>query len=82
MSMLAALNKAQIRDPFEAFLLCDLLEVVGGNSYYGYQTLHGAWLIKRYDDTTGALRYAAGGENYSTNWTNRASLTYALPAEA
>lgn len=82
MSLLAALNRAQSSAPFDGFVLCDLVEVVGGTSYYGYQTLNGAWMVKSYDDITGALRYCAGVDNYAATWTARASLTYTLPFEA
>jgi hypothetical protein len=82
MSMHAALNKAQSKYPLEGFVLCDLLEVAGGISYYGYQSMHGAWIIKSYNDTTGELRYCADDANYATAWSGRASLTYTLPSEA
>lgn len=46
--------------------------------YYGYVNCEGAWLISKYD--TGAspktMRYATGKQDYATNWSNRASLSY------
>jgi len=44
-------------------------------SYYGFVHKSGAWYISK-EDNTGAYRYAAGLTNFSTNWINRASLTY------
>lgn len=44
-------------------------------SYYGFVHKSGAWYISK-EDSNGAYRYAAGASNFSTNWTNRASLTY------
>ncbi len=44
-------------------------------SYYGFVHKSGAWYISK-EDATGAYRYAAGASTFSTNWTNRASLTY------
>ena len=82
MSMREALNQAKGDAPFVGFVLCDLEEVTSGLSHYGYQALTGAWIIKRFDDTTGALRYAAGATNYPGAWSGRASLTFNLPCEA
>ncbi|MGB4965993.1 MAG: hypothetical protein WBO77_02710 [Microgenomates group bacterium] len=44
-------------------------------SYYGYVNKTGAWYIVK-EDATGAYRYVKGASSFSTNWTNRASLTY------
>lgn len=43
--------------------------------YYGYVNKDGAWFIMK-EDSSGAYRYAKGSSNFSTNWTNRASLSY------
>lgn len=82
MSLVAALNSVQGPDPITGFLLCDLLEVQGGVSYYGYQALSGGWVIKSFNDTTGALRFCAGSSGYATAWADRTTLTFNLPAEA
>ncbi len=44
-------------------------------SYYGFVDKDGNWYITK-EDTDGSFRYARGSVDYSTNWTNRASLTY------
>ena len=47
-------------------------------AYYGYLDKDGNWFILKVDDTTGEYRYTKGASNFSTNWTGRAGLTYAL----
>jgi|688.fasta_scaffold2202011_1 hypothetical protein len=42
--------------------------------YYGSIDLEGNWIIRKVTATS--VTYATGAENYPTNWTNRASLTY------
>lgn len=44
-------------------------------SYYGFVEKTGKWFIMK-DDGAGAYRYTKGDSDFSTNWTNRASLTY------
>jgi hypothetical protein len=44
--------------------------------YGGYVNKTGAWFISREDVTSGSYRYTKGSSSFSTNWTNRASLTY------
>lgn len=44
-------------------------------AYYGFINKSGAWFIQR-EDSAGAHRYTKGASSFSTNWTNRASLTY------
>lgn len=44
--------------------------------YFGFITINGQWYILRVNESAGTLRYARGDGDYSTNWTNRASLTY------
>lgn len=45
-------------------------------AYYGFVDKSGNWYIMKEDDTTGNFRYSKGTSGFSTNWTNRASLTY------
>lgn len=47
-------------------------------AYYGFLSADGSWYILRETSSTGAYRYAKGTTDYSTNWTNRATLTYDL----
>lgn len=44
-------------------------------AYYGFVDKDGAWFILK-EDSAGAYRYIKGSSSFSTNWTNRASLTY------
>ena len=44
--------------------------------YVGWMTVEGKWLIEEIDTTARTHLYAMGQDDYSTNWTNRASLTY------
>ncbi|HHD92284.1 MAG TPA: hypothetical protein ENL06_01500 [Candidatus Portnoybacteria bacterium] len=43
-------------------------------AYYGFVDKDGNWYIMKED--TGTYRYCKGTTDYSTNWSNRASLTY------
>ncbi len=44
-------------------------------AYYGFVNKEGAWYITR-EDSTGSYRYYKGTNNFSANWSGRASLTY------
>jgi len=44
--------------------------------YRGFLDKDGNWYIQRYVISTGTYRYFAGTSDYTTNWTNRASLAY------
>ena len=44
-------------------------------AYYGFTEKGGAWFIMK-EDSSGNYRYTKGTSAFSTNWTNRASLTY------
>lgn len=44
-------------------------------AYYGFLNKDGAWYISR-EGSSGEFRYKAGTSNFSTNWDNRASLSY------
>jgi len=47
-------------------------------NYYGYIDKDGRWYIMK-ETISGNItiyRFAKGESNYSTNWTNRADLTY------
>lgn len=64
--------------PTATFLLADEDETAT-YSYTGFQDKDGRWYIVRESLASGAYRYASGNNNYTTNWTNRASLTYNYP---
>lgn len=44
-------------------------------AYYGFVDKTGAWFIMK-EGSDGTYRYAKGSSNFSTNWTNRGSLSY------
>lgn len=44
-------------------------------AYYGFTNKAGKWFIMK-EGTSGDYRYKKGDTSYSTNWTNRTSLTY------
>lgn len=52
-------------------------DIAGDIQYFGYLNQLGKWIIQRRDATTDLVteRYINGSADYSTNWTNRASLT-------
>jgi hypothetical protein len=46
--------------------------------YYGFISPIGSWFIMKEEtvDSVVTFRYAAGKQNYSTNWTGRVGLSY------
>ncbi|MBI3290370.1 hypothetical protein HYZ78_03150 [Candidatus Microgenomates bacterium] len=44
-------------------------------AFYGFIRKDGAWFIMK-EGTSGDYRYTAGSSSFSTNWTNRSSLSY------
>ncbi len=44
-------------------------------AYYGFLKKNGYWYIMK-EDSAGAYRYSKGTTSFTTNWTNRAGLTY------
>jgi len=50
----------------------------GGTSYYGMIASDGSWVILRetISSTVTTDAYAIGTSNFSSNWANRATLTY------
>ena len=51
------------------------IDDAGLDTYYGYVNKEGAWFIQK-ESSSGAYRYTKGNTDFSTNWTNKASLTY------
>lgn len=49
-------------------------EATGDPAYYGFIDTTGNWYIQKI--TSGSSTYSRGTTNFTTNWTNRASLTY------
>lgn len=65
---------------FELYQLNDLVDAAV--SYFGLASIDNKWLIKKFDDAAGTMRYANVSNNalvltYNDAWTNRATLTYA-----
>ena len=50
----------------------------GTPNYYGFEAVDGSWIILKETVSAGAdtYQYDSGTSSYSTNWTNRASLSY------
>ena len=51
----------------------------GSIIYSGHTDRFGNWYIRKDNNTNrsnSSMRYARGSSDYSTNWTNRANLTY------
>ena len=71
---------SKYNDLIEGMNVTDIANDEGGYNYYGYVrvkgTNEGEWVIIRENTAQTEYRYAIGGSGYSTNWTNRASLTY------
>ena len=52
------------------------IDDAGNPAYYGYINKNGNWFIMQENVAAKTYRYAKGASDYTTNWTNRASLTY------
>lgn len=72
-----------IQDPFIRYKAADEYDdgVSTNVKYYGFVDPEGHWYIIKNDPSSNpkTYRYAFGSNNYATNWSNRASLTYDLP---
>jgi hypothetical protein len=49
--------------------------------YIGNVAADGSWVIEKFSAAAKTLLYCVGKSDYATNWTARATLTYALPNE-
>ena len=66
-----------VSDPTKLYKATDV-DDSGAVKYYGHTDVDGEWYILE-EDTSGAVatyRYVKGSSDYTTNWTNRALLTY------
>jgi hypothetical protein len=52
------------------------MDEANDTKYYGYVSHIGSWIIQRIVTSTGVIRYKCGKQDFSTNWTGRAGLTY------
>lgn len=63
-----------IKTPTDGYKITQIDDATS-TTYFGYMNKDGAWYISR-EDSSGNYRYTKGASDFSTNWTNRASLTY------
>ena len=65
-------------DPLIYYTPADI-DDAGAVQYFGYTDNRGAWYIRKFDTSASpkTIRFCFGQSNYATNFTNRASLTYA-----
>lgn len=66
------LDGRMVYDPLAQYKIADLDEST--TSYYGFTDPDENWYILKLTATAG--RYTKGSEDYTTAWTNRASLNY------
>lgn len=69
-------NSSGEEDPTSVYKPSDADKNDGATSYYGFLTASGSWYIMSVNSDSTEFRYTRGSNNYTTNWTNRASLTY------
>ena len=64
-------------DPLASYKISDKDDDASPN-YFGFTKADGSWYILKETVSAGAdtYRYAAGSSSYTTNWTNRASLSF------
>lgn len=62
-------------DPLEKYKIADM-DDASNPKYYGFTDRDGHWYILEEDSTAKTYRYAAGSDEYSSSWNDRASLTY------
>jgi virulence-associated protein VapD len=67
----------KLEDPLTPYKITDKDDDASPN-YFGFTKKDGSWYIMKETVSAGAdtYRYVAGTEDYTTNWTNRASLSY------
>jgi hypothetical protein len=61
------------KQPTDGYKITDIDD--SSPAYYGFVNKDGSWFIQK-EGTSGDYRYAKGSSSYSSNWTNRSSLTY------
>ena len=62
-------------NPIEKYQTADQ-DVNGDPQYFGFTDRFGNWYIQQYNVANGTFRYFKGTSAYSTNWTNRSTLSY------
>lgn len=74
-----SVEEANEADPTFGYGINDIDESNSPVFYYGFENKEGKWYILKEDKTISTnptYRYSKGTTDYSTNWTNRSSLTY------
>ena len=62
-----------IKSPIDAYGVTQIDD--SSPAYYGFVNKDGAWYITK-EDSAGAYRYNKGVASFTSNWSNRAALTY------
>lgn len=60
----------------DGYAASDTDESDGTYNYYGFLKADGSWYIMRITKDNTAIRYFTGVSGYTTNWTNKAGLSY------
>lgn len=64
-------------DVLDCYQTSDIDEASATVTYIGATDRAGNWYIKKIDTSSGVtMRFIKGTSSYTTNWTNRASLSY------
>ena len=63
----------------EGMTVVDIANEESGYNYFGKIRKNGEWAIMRQKTNELEYRFAIGASDYSTNWSNRASLSYNFP---
>lgn len=61
------------KKPTDGYSITEI-DDAGTDAYYGFVNKDGAWFILK--DSNGIYRYSKGSSSFSTNWTDKESLTY------
>lgn len=77
MSLMSPLRSSFLAKGSEFYEVSDE-DIAGDPSYFGYLNTSGKWIIQQRTASAGQYRYIQGSSDYSTNWGNRASLSYGL----
>lgn len=63
-----------IKSPTDAYGITQI-DDQSSPAYYGFVNKEGEWYITQ-EDSSGSYRYARGGSDFQSNWSNRATLSY------
>lgn len=72
-------KKVTTQDPLTKYHSSDIAR--GDPEFHGYLDKDGNWYIVKYSRANGTRRFVKGNKDYSTNFNNRATLTYSLFSE-